>query len=214
MFKKSLMALALAGSVASAQAGVLLKEDFNNVATLQGSGWVLTNASTPVGAAAGWFQGDQNIFGAFNGAPEAYAAANYMNADAGGILNNWLITPLFSTATDVIISFWAKADVLAPYADNLAFGVSTGSSDLAAFTLAPSFVVGGDWTRYAVNVKAKGAGSTGRFAIQYTGLADLSNYVGVDALDVTQVPEPATGLLFGAGMLGLMALRRRKPRQA
>ena len=214
MLKKSLLALALAGSVVTAQADVLLQENFDNVASLQANGWILNNASAAPGTTS-WYQGDQAIFGAYNGAPEAYIAANFNSASAGGTLANWLITPVFSTATNVLISFWAKADQLENFADNLAYGVSTGSADLSAFSLLPSFVVRGDWTRYTLALNAQGAGSTARFAIQYGGPADAANYVGIDALDintvgVNAVPEPASVLLFGAGMLGLMGLRRRK----
>ncbi len=214
MFKKSLMALALVGAAASAQAGVLLKEDFNNVAALQGSGWVLNNASTPAGLVANWFQGDQSQFAAHSGAAESYAAANYNNAAAGGELANWLITPEFSTATDVLVSFWAKGMLDAGFEDHLAFGTSAGSSDIAAFSLRPTVTVAGDWTRYSLLVSGNGAGSTGRFAIQYNGMADLSNYVGVDTLEVSQIPEPASLLLLGAGLAGLMGARRKqKPAQ-
>ena len=57
-----------------------------------------------------------------------------------------------------------------------------------------------------------GSGAMARFGIQYSGSYDTSNFVGVDSLVVTSVPEPATGLMFGAGLLGLMAMRRRRNR--
>ena len=52
--------LLVAAVAAHAQPVVLINEGFNNVATLPGSGWILSNASVPVGS-TGWFQGDQTI---------------------------------------------------------------------------------------------------------------------------------------------------------
>lgn len=213
MKKQLTTALALAGALASAHADVLLSEGFDNVAGLAGAGWILNNASTPVGL-TGWYQGDAGVFAAQAGPAESYAAANYNNALGGGVINNWLITPTFATDKDVTISFWAKADAFPGYFDQLAFGLSlSGSADLAAFTLGTPFVVGtGGWTQYTLHLSAQGVGTQARFAIQYTGLADESNYVGVDTLLVSStapVPEPSTWLLLGAGMLGLGAARRR-----
>jgi hypothetical protein len=44
-----MVVLAASAAAAQAQPVVLINEGFNNVATLPGSGWVQTNASTPVG---------------------------------------------------------------------------------------------------------------------------------------------------------------------
>ncbi len=213
MHKKSLVTLALLGALASAQADtVLLNEGFNNVDALASNGWVLNNASTPIGLVPNWFQGGASIFTAQAGADEAYVAANFNNAAAGGALNNWLITPTFSTEQAVTISFWAKADAIPGLSDQLAYGFSsTGGSDAASFQMGAAMTVGtSTWTQYTVNLAAQGAGSVARFAIQYAGAADAANYVGVDTLTVTAVPETSTLLMLSAGLLGLAALRRRK----
>ncbi|MGZ8259729.1 MAG: choice-of-anchor J domain-containing protein, partial [Caldimonas sp.] len=78
-------AVAVVFSVSSAAAHsqvVLVNEGFDNVATLPGSGWILTNASTPVGS-TGWFQGLPDFFPAHAGAENSYAAANFNSAAAG-----------------------------------------------------------------------------------------------------------------------------------
>lgn len=209
VIKRALSAFALAGLAVSAQAGVVLQENFNNVPGLTSAGWVLNNASTPAGSTAGWYQGDQGIFAAQNGAPESYAAANYNNAAAGGTIYNWLITPVFSTADNVIVTFWLNADQVQGYSDQVAFGFSAGGSTLTDFVLGDAVTVGGGWTKYTVGVSGQGAGATGRLGIRYFGAADSSNYVGLDNLTVT-VPEPSTGFILGAGLLGLLAARRRK----
>ena len=75
--------------------------------------------------------------------------------------------------------------------------------------LGNAVTVGGGWTQYSAFIAAQGAGTVARFGIQYTGLADNANYVGVDSLSVTAVPEPAGWLMMGAGLVGLLAARRR-----
>jgi hypothetical protein len=211
MIKKTLTALVLSGAFASAQAGVLLDEGFNNVYSLTSSGWVLTNASMDVGLVPTWSQGSQDVFNAQSGAANSFAAANYNNATAGGTLNNWLITPEFNTETGVVVSLWLRAEDFAPYSDNIAFGFSNGSAALADFKLDPSFTVPTDgWTHYTLTLGAQGAGAKGRFAIQYNGLADASDYVGLDTLQVTSVPEPATIFVMATGLAGLAAARRRR----
>jgi len=214
MMKKALFALAISGAMASAQAGVLVEEGFDSVSSLQSKGWVLNNAGTPGGLTNTFFQGDQSQFEARSGAPESYAAANYNSAAAGGTLSNWLITPEFSTALGASVSFWLRAGEALDFTDQVSFGFSDGSSALGAFSLSQAVTVAaGEWVNYVFNIAA--TEGTARFAIQYTGLADFSNYVGVDDLvisevDAAEVPEPASILILAAGAMGLAAARRRK----
>lgn len=209
MMKKALVALAISGMALSAQAGALVSEGFQDVSGLAAKGWVLNNASTPAGVTSGWAQGSQSVFPALTGPANSYASANYLNAAAGGSLNNWLITPEFSVDVNgAIVSFWLRAAADAGYSDQVAFGFSSGSSDLSAFAMASAMTVGTDgWTRYTARIN--GAGSA-RFALQYTGEADFANYVGVDNFLVSEVPEPSTMAILFAGAMGLVMSRRRK----
>ena len=50
----------------------------------------------------------------------------------------------------------------------------------------------------------------GRFGFEYFGPSDSSNYLGIDTVTVTAVPEPGTYLLMGLGLAALGALRSRK----
>lgn len=209
MMKKALVALAFSGVAMSAQADVMLQEGFENVFSLPGKGWVLNNASTPAGLTSGWTQGDPAQFSAQQGSSTSFAAANYNNAAAGGMLNNWLITPEFTTTWGNTITFWLHGAVDSSYSDQIAYGVSSGSSALTDFTMISAVTVPqGEWTQYTFTVDAREG--KGRFAIQYTGAADLANYVGVDSLVVNDIPEPSTMLILAAGVMGLTMSRRRK----
>ena len=206
--RRAAAAVALFAAASAAQAQFVINEGFDNVASLTSRGWVVTNASSPLGS-TGWFQGDQTIFTSQAGAPQAYIAANFNNAAAGGTLANWLISPTFSTQDAGFVSFHARADILPEFMDQLAWGFSKGGTSFADFTLGAPHTIGGAWTQFQINFAAQGAGSTGRFAIVYTGPGDLANYVGVDTFAVA-VPEPETWTLMLAGLAGLAVLKRRR----
>ncbi|WP_137172144.1 choice-of-anchor J family PEP-CTERM protein [Massilia sp. HP4] len=208
MMKNVLLAVAISGVMASAQAGVLINEGFDDVSALGSKGWIIDNASSPAGPLT-WFQGDQSVFRAQNGAPNSYAAINYLTGKDGGTLANWLITPEFSTVMGTSVSFWLRADPVANYSDQVKFGVSAGGSALTEFALSQAVTVAtGEWTKYVFNLAP--TNGTMRFAIQYTGMADSANYLGLDNLRVTEIPEPASLLILAAGAVGLVAARRRK----
>ncbi|MDC8785713.1 choice-of-anchor J family PEP-CTERM protein [Roseateles koreensis] len=208
MFKQAFAALALTSALAAAHSEVLLSEGFENIAKLQSSGWVLKNASTPAGT-SGWGQGG-GVFTAQAGSDESYISGNYNNAAAGGQISNWLITPTFSTAKNVQVTFWVRGDDSVGYFDQFSFGLSNGGSNISDFSIGEVFTAPVDgWTEFAVNVGAQGAGSVGRFAIQYTGIADSANFMGIDTLAVT-VPEPSSVALLFASFGALALSRKRK----
>ncbi len=207
--KKALAAVAMLGMMASAHADYMVNEGFENVSALTGKGWVMNNASTPAGT-VGWFQGDQQIFNAKSGTPGSFIASNYNAAAVGGTLANWLITPEFSIDEGAKVSFWARADGLDGYSDMFSFGFSAGSSMPADFTMTVAEAAGTDgWVRYEARFE-KGLTGTARFALLYTGDADSSNYIGFDNLSISAIPEPSSMLILGAGVMGLVAARRRK----
>ena len=148
------------------------------------------------------------MYGAGSGG--GYIGANFENAAAGGFVNNFLITPTFSTEFAGSVSFLAKADIFDPYYDLIRVGFSSGDSSPFSFSLSPALTLTGDWVQYTFNYAAGGAGSVARFAIDYTGWASNANYVGVDTLMVTPVPEPSTWAMFGLGLAGLAAYGRRR----
>jgi hypothetical protein len=194
---------------ASTQASTLLSEGFESFGTLASNGWVLVNASTPPGSTS-LAPGDPTIFSAQAGSDGSYVSGNYNNADIGGFISSWLITPQFSTAFAGTVAFWARGDILAGYADKLSFGLSNAASgDFTGGSLGAPITVEGSWTQYTVNFNARGAGTTARFAIVYNGAADTSNFVGIDTLSVDSIPEPSIWAMLGAGLGGVLLARRR-----
>ncbi|WAC73382.1 choice-of-anchor J domain-containing protein [Roseateles sp. SL47] len=211
MFKQACAALALVGAMASAHAdATLISEGFDNVANLTSSGWQILNLSTPAGSTSPWVQGDQTFFTALSGADNSFISSNFNNAGELGNLSSWLITPVFSTATDLVVTFWARADIVDGYFDQLTFGLVNAAGNPSSLVLDTTVTVTGEWAQYTLNLASLGAGTSGRFAIEYVGSADLANYVGVDNLSVSAVPEPASVALAGLGLVGLVAVRRRR----
>jgi hypothetical protein len=207
--RRAAAAVVLFAAASAAHAQIAINEGFDNVATLAASGWIRANASATPGTTPGWVQGDQTIFAAQAGAPQSYVSANYNNAAAGGTLASWLISPTFSTQNAGYVSFYTRADILPNLVDQLAWGFSHGGSSFADFTIGSAHTIGGDWSQVRIDFGPQGAGTFGRFAIVYTGSADLANYVGVDTFTVA-VPEPETWALMLAGLAGLGVLKRRR----
>lgn len=205
-------ALLLAGT---ANATTLLNEGFSgSLSDLTSAGWVMTNLSSPVGS-TGWFRPadtDTDIFAAQDGTAN-YIAANYNNGVPGGQIDNWLITPAFSTAASGTIDLWIRSAADAGFTDTVRFGFSTGSSNPTDFVKGLKSVVSGSWTQYTFAYDAAGAGTTARFGIEYIGSADVLDYVGVDAITITSsVPESGNWAMFAVGAGVLVSLRRRRAR--
>lgn len=209
-------AAALLAAASAAQADTaLITEGFESFDSLASQGWVVRNDSSAVGLVSqGFFGGDFSLLTAQAGTAASYAASSYNVAAAGATVSTWLITPTFSTATAVQVTFYAQADQIAPYFDQIAYGFSTGGTTAASFTLSSPTTVGGGWNLYTATLAAQGAGTVGRFAINYVGLADNANYVGIDTLSVNAVPEPGTWAMFACGLAGLAGLARRRSQAA
>jgi hypothetical protein len=195
-----------------------LTENFNDITTLPGAGWVQTNNSSPLGT-TGWFQGNDGIFPAQAGAPDAYIAANFFNADTGGNISNWLLTPTLTMNNDDKLSFFTRSSAI--YPDRLEVRLSTngGSTSVGDFsslllTINPLLSASGYpsiWTQYTVSLSGLGGPTDGRFAFHYS-VPDTSvnaDYIGIDTVSVTPVPAPSTFILLGSGIASLGFLRRR-----
>ena len=209
--KLPLLVSALAFAGATHATTTLISEGFDNdSSTLAGKGWVIDNQSTPGGSST-WFEpGEGAILPAYSGS--SYMAANYMSAADHGSVDNWLITPTFSTAVAGWVTLYLRSEQLDPYVDTLKFGFSDGSTTTSDFSMGATLTAPGDWTAYTFAYAAGGAGSVGRFALEYTGDGDTLDYVGVDSVSINAVPEPATWAMFGLGAAALVARRRRSAR--
>jgi hypothetical protein len=206
--KLPLLASALAFAGATHAATTLLSEGFDNdSSTLAGKGWVIDNQSTPGGSTTWWEPGDGAVIPAYSGL--SYMAADYLSAGDGGSVDNWLISPTFSTATAGYVTLYLTgADE--GYDDTLKFGFSGGSTTTSAFSMGSTVTAPAGWTAYTFAYAASGAGSVGRFAIEYTGEAAALDYVGIDSLSINAVPEPATWAMFALGAVAAAAARRRR----
>ena len=197
-------------------------EGFDNVSALGAAGWVFTNLSTPVGTS--WTQGDNTAaFASQAGAPNAYAAANFLSAsnipgDPGSI-DNWLITPEITLGGPASLSFYARTFAIpgATFGDTLQVLFSSGSGAATGGFVALDTILlpTDDWTLFTYLLPTV---ASGRVAFRYLVVdANNANYVGLDTVSVQvragAIPEPGTYALMGLGLVGI-ALARRSRRAA
>jgi len=221
--RSGLAALTLTLACGASQAAVAsLYEEFIDITTLIGNGWLMQNNSTP-GGLSSWFQGNTGVFDANTGPASSYIAANYLNAPLGGAISNWLITPeiAFSSTQGNFISFALRGnpgpdsfpDRIEVYYSTAAVPsvggtpASTGNFNLLATYDFPTDP--GGWITSDLLLAPQA--TTGRYAFRYV-IGDTNvdgNYVGIDSVRIG-VPEPASAALLMLGMAGLAFARRRQ----
>ena len=204
-------------------------------ATLEAGGWFLTNLSNPRGT-TDWFQGNgAGVFPAHSPGgtvpADSYIGANFNNCGGIGvndITSNWLLTPMRLLNNGDTLSFWTRTVDSPAFPDRLEIRMSTAGAgtDVGATatsvgtfttlmtTVNPGLTLAGypnTWTQFSVNVSGLGAPTNGRFAFRYfvTGMNVNGDYIGIDDVAYTAVPEPATMAVLGLGAVALLRRRRR-----
>lgn len=194
-------AVSLAGVSATAF-GQSYIEDFDNIATLTGNGWVMQNNSTPVGALS-WFQGLSTTatptpgpFNSYNGAADSYIAVNFNSTGSSGTISNWLVTPNRTLRNGDVFAFYTRKPLIGSgmidYPDRLEVRMSTngasanvgaGANGLGDFTtlllsVNPTLVANvypQIWTQFTITISGLPAPTSGRIAFRYfvTGAGSL-----------------------------------------
>ena len=214
MIRMMLAGILAVGASVCANATPLFSENFDNVAGLGALGWLQTNNSTPPGE-SGWFTGNAGVFGAQAGAADSYIAADFLNAGLGGNVDNWLISPLVTLNYGDMVSFYTRTNGAVP-GDSLDLLFSNGSTNLADFSSVLSIPSTGyptDWTQLSYTYAGESVNLRLAFRYRVTDTSANGDYIGIDSLNVTHVPEPSTLVLIGAGlMLVPLVWRRRSTR--
>ena len=203
-------ALALAAfnpnAVHAVEPVTVLNETFTDFNSL--NNWSVLNFSEPAGQS--WFKGNPSNFAAQSGAGDSYAASSFLSALNGvGAIDNWLVTPTLSLIGPSTLSFYARGENIAGFNDTMEVLFSS-LDDPTNFTVLTT--VGGvdtfpnAWQRFNATIDHQGQG---RFAFRHIGDAAASNYIGIDTVLVTTVPEPSVYLMLLAGLGGFAWLRRR-----
>jgi hypothetical protein len=104
MKKITLSLFAVACSLSSGFSQIVLQEGFTAIFNPVAAGWSQQNESTNLGTNPVWFQGNPNVFSAFDGAIDDYFACNF-NSVATGDISNWLITPVVTIYNGAVFQF-------------------------------------------------------------------------------------------------------------
>lgn len=184
--------------------------------------WTTVNNSTGGAGTTGWFQG---TLAAANSGPN-YIAANYNTSTGSNGVSNWLMSPVRTFQNGDTISFFSRSwgGNPATYPDRLYLklslnGASTNPGDFATVLVT---INGGlsptgypnTWTPYSATLTGLGGPTSGRFAFHYstnTGgpLGSEADYIGIDDVRYSAVPEPATMAALGLGAAALIRRRRK-----
>jgi hypothetical protein len=197
---------ALALMPAAAAFPQAFSEAFNDITTLPGSGWFLTNHSSPVGTTS-WFQGNSAVFPAQAGAATAYIGANFNNTTGTNTISNWMLTPAATLVNGATLTFWTRTVPTPAFPDRLQVRMSTNgastnvgttSTDVGDFTtllleINPTMTTSGypnAWTQFTVPIAGVPVPTLGRLAFRYFvpngGPSGAnSDYIGIDTVQFT-----------------------------
>ena len=183
--------------------------------------------------------GRPRSFPAHQGAPGSYVASSF-NATFGdgssvGDISNWLLTPAMVFNNGDQLSFFTRtvsdfANGIGPFPDRMQVRFSVGdgtdvgsdASSVGTFTQLLHDInpgLGGDypldWTMYTYTFSGLSGPTEGRIGFRHfvpqggPGSFD-SDYIGVDTVQVTAVPEPSAYAMAAMGLIVLGAWSRRR----
>lgn len=208
-------------------------QDFDDITNLPG--WSQQNLSTSPGGA--YFQGNPDVFSAHIGAANSYIGANFNSTSGGGtdIISNWLITESDTIVNGATFSFFTRVTTGSGFPDRLELRMSTNGASTNVGTL-PTDV--GDftnllvsvnpnlqgpaplgypdtWTQFTATITGLAGPTTGRFAFRYFvtnggPIGANSNFIGIDTVSFTAIPEPTSILLVSGLLMGCCLQRRRR----
>ncbi len=180
--------------------------------------WHAVNASAPVGL-TGWFN-NNSVFAPHSGSGQLNA--NFNNTTGANTINNYMMSMVRTFSAGDTISFWTRTVDSPFFPDRLRLVLSTNgaSTNVADFSTVLLSVNEGltttgypnAWTQFSVTLTS---GGTGRFAFNYNvpngGPSGAnSDFIGIDDVAYTAVPEPATMAALGLGVAAMIRRRNRK----
>jgi len=181
-----------------------LSEGFEDIIAL--SGWSFVNVSTlPPFEGNGWFQGNDEVFPAYDGEATSYLGTNF-NASGCCTISNWAILPVLTLSNGDTVSFYTRTIEDSQYPDRLEIRMSTqGAASQAPFDeedvgsyvhlldwINPNLEIGGypeEWELQSAQVSGLSGPTDIRIALRYYvtdgGLeGSNSNYIGIDQVRV------------------------------
>ncbi|MEO7323759.1 MAG: S8 family serine peptidase [Dokdonella sp.] len=194
---------------------LVFTQDFDDVTTLPGLGWLQLNHSTTVGT-SNWFQGSATLT-AFNGAPTAYIGANFNNTTGTNTISNWLVTPSITFTGGSSFAFYTRTITTSNFPDRLQVRLCTDTpancsnvgvtaTDVGNFTsllldINPTLAVGGypnAWTQFTIPSASLPTSGTGRIALRYFVTSGgpsgaNSNFIGIDNVVITAAAITSIG---------------------
>jgi hypothetical protein len=162
---------------------------------LKARGYNVYYRGTGPQVAATWFQGNDAVFPAHSGAATSYVAANYQVVELTNNIDNWLVLPALDLTTADILSFWSRSPDGSQWPDSIRVMYNAAGDSLpesGSWVQIDNFVVSiNGWEQKSYNVPT--ASTTGRWAIRYSVVnggpdGSNSNYIGIDDLNVGQLP--------------------------